>query len=206
MNITRFVVGVLATNAYILKNENDLAIIDPGAEAEFLASQIKEKLGELKYIILTHFHFDHSLGVVFLKKNFPNAKILIHQDESTSINHYFDGLALNFGPLPEKSSDIEKETFVDFKPDRLLKDGDVIEIGNETLSVIHTPGHSGGSICLLTGENLFSGDTIFADGIGRTDLPGSSPSDMEKSLRKLKKIIKPGTKVHPGHGELFIYS
>ena len=84
-----------------------------------------------------------------------------------------------------------------------LKEGDEIKIGQEILRVISTPGHSKDSICLLADELIFTGDTLFKDGVGRTDLPGSSQKDLEKSLEKLKKILKPGMVVYPGHGEIF---
>ena len=84
-----------------------------------------------------------------------------------------------------------------------LKNGDEIRIGNSVLKVIQTPGHTKDSICLLGKGFIFTGDTLFKDGKGRTDLPGGSEKDLEKSLEKLKKIIKPGTIVYPGHGEIF---
>ena len=86
-----------------------------------------------------------------------------------------------------------------------LEDGDEIKIGESVLKVLHTPGHTQGSICLL-GENfVFTGDTLFKDGYGRTDLPGGSQKDMEESLEKLSKLLKPGMIVYPGHGEIFKY-
>jgi len=84
-----------------------------------------------------------------------------------------------------------------------LKNGDEIRIGNSVLKVIQTPGHTKDSICLLGKGFIFTGDTLFKDGKGRTDLPGGSEKDLEKSLEKLKKIIKPETIVYPGHGEIF---
>jgi len=86
-----------------------------------------------------------------------------------------------------------------------LKDGDEIKIGSSVLKVISTPGHTEDSICLMGDKFIFTGDTLFKDGYGRTDLPGGSQKDLEESLGKLEKIIKPGTMVYPGHGESFKY-
>ena len=98
---------------------------------------------------------------------------------------------------------IEKETGVTILTH--LEDGDEIKIGESVLKVLHTPGHTKGSICLLDEDFAFTGDTLFKDGCGRTDLPGSSQKDMEESLGKLSKLLKPGATVYPGHGEIFKY-
>ena len=84
-----------------------------------------------------------------------------------------------------------------------LEDGDEIKIGESVLKVLHTPGHTKGSICLLGEDFVFTGDTLFKDGHGRTDLPGGSQKDMEESLEKLSKLLKPGIIVYSGHGEIF---
>jgi len=96
-----------------------------------------------------------------------------------------------------------EKDFINFEADGFLEDGDEIKIGDSVLKVLHTPGHTKGSICLLGKNFVFTGDTLFKDGCGRTDLPGSSQKDMENSLEKLSKLLKPGTTVYPGHGEIF---
>ena len=98
---------------------------------------------------------------------------------------------------------IKKETGAEILID--LKEGDKIKIGNRVLKIIQTPGHTKDSICLLGDGFIFTGDTLFENGHGRTDLPGSSPKKMEESLKKLSKLLKPGITVYPGHGEIFKY-
>ncbi len=175
MIIKHLVVGNLKTNCYLLKSDNELAVIDPGDEAKKIIRAIEKEKATLKYIINTHYHFDHTFYSQAIKK-ITNGKILFHQQE---------------------------QDFIGFKADKLLKDGDKIKIGNVILQVIHTPGHTAGSICLLGEDVIFTGDTLFRDGYGRTDLPGGSKEDMQKSLERLKTIIKPGITIYPGHGKIF---
>lgn len=175
MEIKDLIVGPLLTNCYLLISEKETAVIDPVAGLKEILKEIGER--KLNYIILTHFHWDHTLGAPKLKEK-TGAKILIHKDE---------------------------KNFIKFKVDKFLEEGDEIKIGDSSLKVIHTPGHTKGSICLMGEKVMFAGDTIFADGIGRTDLPGGSKEEMERSLEKLSKILKPGMKIYPGHGEIFEY-
>lgn len=170
-------VGELKTNCYLLASEDELGIIDPGGEGERILEEIKKTKAKLKYIINTHYHLDHT-SVNEKIRDETGAEILIHEAE---------------------------KDFIEFKVDKFLKEGDKIKIGNAILKVIHTSGHTKGSICLL-GENfVFTGDTLFQDGCGRTDLPSGSQNDLEKSLKKLSKLLKPGVIVYPGHGEIFEY-
>lgn len=175
MQIKRLVVGDLMTNCYLLISGNELAIIDPGGEAERILEEIKKTKAKPKYIINTHCHPDHILANEKLKEE-TGADILIHENE---------------------------KNFISFEVDRFLKEGDEIKVGNGVLKVIHTPGHSPGSICLAGKTFLFSGDTIFKHGYGRTDIPAASLKDLEKSLERLSKLLKPGIMVYPGHGEGF---
>jgi len=175
MEMKHFVVGPLLTNCYLLVSNGEAAVIDPGGGAKAILKEIEESGAKLKFIILTHGHWDHTLSALKIKKE-TGAKILLHE--------------------------AEKE-FVKPKVDEFLKDGDKIKIGDSLLKVIHTPGHTKGSICLLGENEIFTGDTIFKDGYGRTDLKGGSQEDLEDSLKKLKKFLKPEVKVYPGHGETF---
>jgi glyoxylase-like metal-dependent hydrolase (beta-lactamase superfamily II) len=131
--------------------------------------------GKVKYIINTHFHFDHTGANEAIRKA-TGAKILIHERE---------------------------KSFVNFKPDKFIKDKERITIGEDVLEVVHTPGHTKGGICLVGEKYVFTGDTVFKNGYGRTDLPGGSPEEMLSSLQKLKKLLKPGIIVCPGHGDSF---
>lgn len=173
--IKKIIVGSILTNCYFVYSQGEAVIIDPGAEEEDILSLIAKKVIELKYIINTHCHPDHIMGNDFVKKNI-GGKILIHKAE---------------------------KFFIDFRPDRFLEDGDLINVGEITLKVLHTPGHTKGSICLLSDDIIFSGDTLFKDGIGRVDLIGGSQQQMEDSLGKLKKFLRPKIIVYPGHGESF---
>ena len=173
MKIKRLIVGPLLTNCYILISKGEALVIDPGGGLKRILKETEK--AELKYIVLTHFHWDHTLGALKLKAK-TGAKILIHR--------------------------ADKE-FLKFPIDKFLEEGEEIKIGEVSLKVIHTPGHTKDSISLLGEKFIFTGDTLFEDGTGRTDLPGGSQKEMENSLKKLEKILKPGTKIFPGHGLTF---
>ncbi len=175
MKIKKIVVGPLLTNCYIISSDDEIAIIDPGDEGEKILAEIEKE--KLKYIILTHYHFDHVLAAEELKEK-TGAKILIHEAD---------------------------KKFLNFQIDQYLKENDKIKIGKEVLKVIHSPGHSKGSICLIGKNEIFTGDTIFKNSYGRTDLLGGSEKDMKNSLEKISKILKNGITIYPGHGEIFQY-
>ncbi|MFC1789653.1 MBL fold metallo-hydrolase [Patescibacteria group bacterium] len=175
MEIKRLMVGNLQTNCYLLVSGNELGVVDPGDEAGKILKEIRKIKAKPKYIINTHYHYDHILANQEIKKE-TGAEILIHEAE---------------------------KDFIDFETDRFLKQGDKIKIGDSILKVINTPGHTKGSICLAGEDFILTGDTLFKDGYGRTDLDGGSQNDMKESLKKLSKSIKPGTTVYPGHGEIF---
>jgi hydroxyacylglutathione hydrolase len=175
MRIERIVVGELATNCYLFVSGQELAIIDPGDEADKILAEVQKTKAKVKYIIHTHSHFDHVLAGDELREK-TGAEILIHEKE---------------------------KEFVDFKVDRFLKEKDRIKVGKDVLDIVHTPGHSPGGICLLGKGVIFTGDTIFKDGYGRTDLSGGSLEKLKNSLKKLEGLLKPGMKIYPGHGEPF---
>lgn len=173
MEIKHLVVGPILTNCYILSSNGEAVIIDPGDEAEKILSNCKDL--KVKYIINTHYHYDHTTANADVKLQ-TGAEILIGEKE---------------------------KGFAEFTADRYLTEGDVIEFGKEKLEVIETPGHSKGSICLIADDIIFTGDLLFIDGRGRTDLDGGDEDEILKSLARVSEIIKPGTKIYPGHGELF---
>jgi len=175
MDIKHFIVGPLLTNCYLLVSNGEAAVIDPGGGTKNILKEIEESEAKLKFIILTHGHWDHTLAALKIKKE-TGAKILLHEAE---------------------------REFIKIKTNKLLKDGDEIKIGNIVLKVIHTPGHTKGSICLLGENEIFTGDTIFKDDYGRTDLKGGSEENLKNSLKKLEKIFHPKMKIYPGHGEIF---
>ena len=177
MKVEKFMVGPISTNCYIIRSGRKVVVLDPGGGMKEVITALKND--QLKYIILTHYHFDHTLGVDELKSKFKEASVVIHEADTG---------------------------YLEFEVDRKLKEGEEIVFGQEILKVIHTPGHSAGGICLVNKKDIFTGDTLFADDmIGRTDLPGSDSRAMEQSLVKLKKILRPGMHVHPGHGREFMY-
>ncbi|PJE67864.1 hypothetical protein COU95_00010 [Candidatus Shapirobacteria bacterium CG10_big_fil_rev_8_21_14_0_10_40_9] len=183
MEIEKVVVGPLATNCYIVSEKNEAIVIDPGGEPEKIFSVLPTT--NLTHIILTHAHPDHLGALSALKNEFPKAKFLIHK-----------------GELP-----ILKSLHLKVKPDGFLNESK-LETGNKqslllrnwNLEILHTPGHSPGGICFKVGDFLFTGDTLFAEGVGRTDYPFSSQKDLIKSLKKLGKLPK-DLKIYPGHGQ-----
>lgn len=175
MKVERIVVGKLATNCYLFISGPELAIIDPGDEADNILTRVEKTKAKVKYIINTHSHFDHILASDELKER-TGAAVLIHEEEKKLVN---------------------------FKVDRFLEEKDKIKIGSAVLEIVHTPGHTPGGICLLGKKVIFTGDTIFKNGYGRTDLTGGSFEKLKDSLKKLAGLLKPGMTVYPGHGEPF---
>ena len=164
------------------------AIIDPGGDEQKILDACEQSNLEVIYIIATHGHPDHVCGNGPIQKA-TGAKIIMHKDDadffSTSdIKEYFSMLGLAESP----------------PPDILVEDGDIITIGTETLTVLHTPGHTPGGICLYNEPDCFTGDTLFVGGIGRTDFPGGSMGELARSIKSKLLTLPPETIVWPGHG------
>ena len=196
MILKNFVVGQLETNCYILGDEKskDALCIDPGGRVDEIIAAVNKAKLSIKYIINTHAHFDHVGGNGPLKK-ITGAKLAIHSEDVMLLESVaLQGAEFGTDAVPSPS------------PDILLKDGDTIKVGNLMVSVIHTPGHSQGGICLflkLTDNNeeiLFTGDTIFAGSIGRTDLPGGSYKDIIASIKSKILPLGDDVRILPGHG------
>ncbi|MBI5142161.1 MAG: MBL fold metallo-hydrolase [Nitrospirae bacterium] len=189
MLLKQFVVGQLEVNCWLVTDEatRETMIIDPGDEPDRIEEWIRREKLKVKFIVCTHSHFDHVGALPELKAS-TGAAIVLHKDEKPLYDRAHE-LAVSWGfkigRLP--------------KPEVLANDGGTIAIGGATFRVIHTPGHSPGGICLLGNGSLFSGDTLFAGSIGRTDLPGGDFKALSASLAKLKKLPD-NTIVHPGHG------
>jgi hydroxyacylglutathione hydrolase len=182
------VVGPLETNCYILGDEKskEAVVIDPGGEFEEIRRQLDESELKVKYIVLTHGHFDHTGALAQLKKA-TDAEVLIHAEDANMLSAAGQSFFLETGNDPCEA-------------DRTLKEGDKISFGNLTLEVLHTPGHTRGGISLATDNMVFVGDTLFCGSIGRTDLPGGSYKQILHSIKE--KLLSKGDDclVYPGHG------
>lgn len=191
MVVDKLVVGSLQTNCYLYWDEEttDLFIIDPGDDGDFIIQKILSLNLKPKLIIATHGHFDHVLAVTELKLAF-NIPFLLHKDD------------LFLYQRASKTNTFFTKTQSDpvMPVDRFIKEGDKISVGRLTLDVRETPGHTPGSISLLGKGIVFSGDTIFARGIGQTDYSYSSKKDLDLSIKKLLRL-PPQTIIYPGHGE-----
>ncbi|HAJ56945.1 MAG TPA: MBL fold metallo-hydrolase [Candidatus Omnitrophica bacterium] len=184
MKIYKVIVGTLATNCYVVASEKKGAfIIDPGDDAPKIREVLSAQKLEPRFIVNTHGHIDH------IKANAElGLPVYVHESEEEMI------------ACPEKNiMTTFFGTFSPVRPARLLKDADELELDELTFKVLHTPGHTRGCICLLGGGVLFSGDTLFRDGVGRTDLPGASHELLLLSLEKLSGLNK-DMRVYPGHG------
>jgi hydroxyacylglutathione hydrolase len=185
-------VGMLEENCYLYAcpETREAVIIDPGDEPERILQTIQDLQLVPKYIINTHGHFDHILAIDAVSEVYP-VPLAIHPAD---VPLYTDAsVAAMFG-LPSP--------LVKRQPDILLKEGDRISFGSLTLEVIHTPGHTPGGVCLISRPYcVFSGDTLFLRGIGRTDLPGGNYEQIIKSIREKLYVLDDDLVVFPGHGE-----
>jgi glyoxylase-like metal-dependent hydrolase (beta-lactamase superfamily II) len=191
MIIERLEVGPFATNCYIVGDEStkEGMIIDPGAEANRIMTKVKDLGLDIKKIVLTHSHIDH-IGALREIKDATGAEFSVHTDDAEH---------LKIGPSPDIAAFFANMSPPPM-PDLLLKGGDSIDIGDLHFLVIHTPGHSPGCICLLYNGVVFSGDTLFNFGIGRTDFPGGSFNQLMNSIHTKLMILPDNTVVYPGHG------
>lgn len=182
MKVSMMQVGPIGTNCYILEDGKKAAVIDPGDEADRILAQLNQLDVQVEYILLTHGHYDHTTGVPELHKALPGAKIYIHQADA-------NGAGSRLFPLAGQVDDL-----------LLYDEGDTLPLGTLTIEVLHTPGHSPGSVTLKAGDVLFTGDTLFAGDCGRTDLRGGSWEEILVSLGRLGKL-EGNFHVLPGHGD-----
>ncbi|MBN2378936.1 MBL fold metallo-hydrolase [candidate division WOR-3 bacterium] len=189
VTIERFMVGLLETNSYLLTSEDAAILIDPGFAEDELVDRVEAfKDLKTKTVLLTHGHFDHTGYCPRLQK--AGWRVGIHTEDKFLLNRVpgdFDDLGYRDEP---------------FEPYITLREGVCYNIGSLSLDVIHTPGHSPGSVCLLDLKKriAFTGDTLFADSIGRSDLRGGDYDTLMESLKKLTSLLEPDTLILSGHG------
>ena len=189
MIVEKLVVGPFASNCYIVGSQSNKEgmIIDPGDEAKQILKRVKDLELDIKFIVLTHGHIDHT-GALKEVKEATGAEVVIHGDDAKSLKNQLVAIAFGLSyPTPPR-------------PNRLLKGGESLDVGGMHFEVLHTPGHTSGGICLLGEGVVFSGDTLFNYGIGRTDLPGGSSSQLMNSIQTKLMTLPDNTVVYPGHG------
>lgn len=189
MLIDRIMVGQLQSNCYIVHDEKSLQamVVDPGGEPDRILRVIRGKKLEVVYIVCTHGHFDHIGGVAEIKEG-TSGKIVLHRDDLALYLRASEQAALwgfNVGRQPA--------------PDIFVAEGDTLRVGDVQFTVFVSPGHSPGGICLFGEGVLFTGDTVFAGSVGRTDLPGGSTDDLKKSFSRIMSLPA-DTRILPGHG------
>jgi hydroxyacylglutathione hydrolase len=207
--IERIIVGDLRTNCYFFSfNKKDCVIIDPGGDAARIISSV-EVLNMIPVgIVFTHGHFDHTMAAGAIREHFRNKnvklKIAIHAADRSYLGKNAKRSNLKHFKVLGGEAQVLFERFFSLlpEPDVTLKEGD--DVFKSGLKVIETPGHSPGSICLYCKREstLFTGDTLFFEGIGRSDFPGGSEKALMKSINEKLMILPPETNVYPGHGPL----
>lgn len=190
LKVEGFCVGPLQSNCYIVLDpaSGQGILVDPGMDSEFVLSEAQKRDVVLTAIVCTHGHFDHAYLNGYFKEHL-RCPLLAHEADAPLLASMGDHAAL-FGYEAQPSP----------PPDAFLKDGEAVPVGAGSLKVLHTPGHTQGGICLLGDGFLLSGDTLFAQSVGRTDLPGGSYEQLMGSIRNKLLVLPPATEVFPGHG------
>lgn len=181
--------GLFGSNCYIVGDKGEAVVIDPGCDPNKIIRVAEANNLSIKYIIITHGHIDHLVSVEELRKK-TGAKVLIHEDDADKLTDpsLNDALGMGLGITGPKA-------------DRLLQDGDRLSVGGIDFEIIHTPGHSAGGICIKAEEKVFTGDTLFKMGIGRTDFSDGDLETLFNSIKTKLFTLSDSTVVYPGHGE-----
>lgn len=190
MQITQFTVGSMGVCCYVLACENSgqALAIDPGGDEQLILDHCRQNNLQLSLLLCTHGHPDHVAANGALQEA-TGAEIVMHREDAEffakpEVTQYFSMLGLPPSP----------------PPNRLVADGDTIELGDIKLEVVHTPGHTPGGVCFYSAPNLFSGDSLFVGAVGRTDFPGGDTATLIDSIRRRLLVLPPETVVWPGHG------
>ena len=188
MEITTVCPYSFGANTYLIFSGNHALVVDPAVSVDKITSAVAERGAVLEGILLTHGHFDHTIALDTLRKA-TRVGAYIHKNDAIMLtngrkNAYYDfyGKESRYAPA-----------------EQIIEDADAIHLGDEKLTVMHTPGHTGGSVCFLGDGFLVTGDTLFADSIGRTDLWSGSMEEIRVSLKKLREL-SPTLTIYPGHG------
>ena len=194
MKIDRFILGDFETNCYVVRADEsarDCLVIDPGFDAEQVVEFLVEQKLNPVAVILTHGHVDHIVGLDLLRHQFSGLKVYIHRLDAQMLAN----AAANLSTLVEKSYTAEPA-------DVLVEDEQIIEQAGIRLEVLHTPGHTPGGICLQARQEglVFVGDTLFADGVGRTDFPGGDMGELIRGIKAKLLTLPDNTVIYPGHG------
>ena len=190
MKLISLEVGHFASNCYIVGSDSgEGMVIDPGADAGKILKAIKELKLDIKLIVATHGHIDH-IGAVDEIKKATGAPFAIHSDDVQTLSQGAGFFSFMFAASASSPP----------QPDILLQEGDSVGVNGMSFSVLYTPGHSPGGICLLGHGAVFVGDTLFCQSIGRFDFPGSSGSQLLDSIHSKLMVLPDSTIVYPGHG------
>ena len=188
MKVELLCYGVLMSNCWLLTSGNEALLVDSGAELSEIEAALSSKGLTLRGVLLTHGHFDHAWSARAVADRY-GVPLYIHSDDGEMLG---DGMKNAYLMCYGRDKDLGQA-------DVLLRDGDVLTLGGEEIKVLHTPGHSQGSVCYLAGKSLISGDTLFATSIGRWDLYGGSVDELRSSLLALT-LLDEDLKIYPGHG------
>lgn len=190
MIVKQFVEGFIANNNYLLIDEDskEAALIDCTDYISELGAVLKEYDAKLKYILLTHGHFDHIMGVPKIKQEF-GAKVYLHKDDKELVDNS-DEFMISVGMQPFEHPEIDK----------YIDEGEEIYLGKNKIEVIHLPGHTQGGVGYLVDGMLFAGDSIFLESVGRTDLPGGNHKQLIESIKNKIFSLDGDTILYVGHG------
>ena len=191
MEIYNLFPGSFGSNCYLLISGNQAAVIDPSADADVILKKLAEKEATLQYILLTHGHFDHICSLDTLREKTGVPAYIHKNDIDMPSDSHKNAFSIFFG---------RERTYR--TPEKMLYEGDVLSLGDEMIRVLHTPGHTEGSVCYLCGENiLITGDTLFDRGFGRYDLFGGDPYKLRNSLSRLADLDH-SLIIYAGHGSV----